>query len=60
MRLFNQIGTLGILCNPEHPALALFPTEGYSDWQWADILGRYTAQTSYKIAGDNAQHEWND
>ena len=60
MRLFNQIGTLGILCNPEHPALALFPTEGYSDWQWADILGRYTAQTSYKIAGDTAQHEWND
>ncbi|ULQ51782.1 sugar-binding domain-containing protein [Flavihumibacter fluvii] len=60
MRLFNQIGTLGILCNPEHPALAAFPTEAHSDWQWADLLGRYTAQTSYGIAGDTAQHDWKD
>jgi len=60
MRLFNQIGTLSILCNPKHPALADFPTEEYSDWQWADILGRFTAQTSYFIAGDRASHEWND
>lgn len=29
---------LGILCNPAHPALASFPTEGYSDYQWWDIL----------------------
>ena len=60
MRLFNQIGTLGILCDPKHPALNRFPTEDHSDWQWADILGRYTAQTSYKIAGDNYEHEWDD
>jgi hypothetical protein len=60
MRLFNQIGTLGILCNPKHPALTGFPTEEQNDWQWADLLGRYTAQTSYKIAGDGASHEWND
>ena len=60
MRLFNQIGTLSILCDPNHPALASFPTEEQSDWQWADILGRYTAQTSYFIAGDQASHEWND
>ncbi|MEM6395139.1 MAG: sugar-binding domain-containing protein [Bacteroidota bacterium] len=26
--------TLGLLCNPEHPALAEFPTEYHSDWQW--------------------------
>lgn len=26
--------TLGILCDPEHPALADFPTESHSDWQW--------------------------
>ncbi|UCE99504.1 MAG: hypothetical protein JSV82_00065 [Planctomycetota bacterium] len=26
--------TLGILCNPEHPALAEFPTEFHSNWQW--------------------------
>jgi Glycosyl hydrolases family 2, sugar binding domain len=60
MRLFNQIGTLGILCNPKHPALSQFPTQEHSDWQWADLLGRYTAQTSYKIAGDNSEYEWDD
>ena len=26
--------TLGILCDPRHPALANFPTEAYSNWQW--------------------------
>lgn len=30
--------TLGILCNPKHPALAAFPTERYSDFQWWDIM----------------------
>ncbi|MBE2215301.1 MAG: glycoside hydrolase [Opitutaceae bacterium] len=26
--------TLGILCDPAHPALAAFPTESHSNWQW--------------------------
>ena len=26
--------TLGILCDPAHPALADFPTEAHSNWQW--------------------------
>jgi hypothetical protein len=26
--------TLGILCDPKHPALAGFPTDSHSDWQW--------------------------
>lgn len=26
--------TLGILCDPAHPALAQFPTDGHSNWQW--------------------------
>lgn len=26
--------TLGILCDPEHPLLANFPTESFSNWQW--------------------------
>lgn len=30
--------TLGILCNPEHPALANFPTEYHSNWQWWDAM----------------------
>jgi hypothetical protein len=30
--------TLGILCDPAHPALAEFPTESHSDWQWWDLV----------------------
>ncbi|TBN06862.1 beta-galactosidase [Hyunsoonleella flava] len=30
--------TLGILCNPEHTALAHFPTEYHSNWQWWDAM----------------------
>ena len=35
--------TLGILCNPEHPALAQFPTEYYSNWQWWDAMSHADA-----------------
>lgn len=31
-------GTMGILCDPEHPVFARFPTEYHSDYQWWDIL----------------------
>ena len=31
-------GTLGLLCDPEHPALAAFPTEFHSDWQWWHLV----------------------
>jgi hypothetical protein len=30
--------TLGILCNPKHPALESFPTESYSNWEWWDAM----------------------
>ncbi len=30
--------TLGVLVNPNHPALAEFPTEYYSNWQWWDAM----------------------
>ncbi len=33
----NQPGTMGILCDPSHPALLHFPTEMHSNWQWWDI-----------------------
>lgn len=26
--------TLGIVCDPKNPALAEFPTDGFSNWQW--------------------------
>lgn len=34
----NQPGTMGLLCDPAHPALADFPTEFYSNWQWWDLI----------------------
>ncbi len=33
----KQPGVLGILCDPRHPALASFPTEMHSDWQWWEL-----------------------
>jgi hypothetical protein len=30
-------GTMGLLCDPATPALALFPTESHSNWEWFDI-----------------------
>jgi hypothetical protein len=31
-------GTQGFLCDPNHPALAEFPTEFHSNWQWWQIV----------------------
>jgi hypothetical protein len=33
----KQPGVLGILCDPRHPALAHFPTEIHSNWQWWEL-----------------------
>jgi len=30
--------TLGIYCNPQSPALADFPNDGYSDYQWWELV----------------------
>jgi hypothetical protein len=35
--------TLGILCDPAHPALAGFPTESHGNWQWWYIVSRASA-----------------
>ena len=32
--------TLGILCDPDHPALAGFPTDAHTNWQWWYLLHR--------------------
>jgi len=32
--------TLGILCDPKHPALEEFPTSYYSNWQWWYLIHR--------------------
>ena len=31
-------GTLGLLIDAKHPALARFPTDTHSDWQWWDLV----------------------
>jgi len=36
----QQPHTLGILCDPDHPALSEFPTEFHSNWQWWYIINR--------------------
>jgi hypothetical protein len=36
----NGAGTMSILCDPKHPALAQFPTEMHTNWQWYDLLQR--------------------
>lgn len=40
--MFNtqQRQTLGLLCDPQHPALKHFPTAFHSDWQWQDVVSR--------------------
>ena len=35
--------TLGILCNSHHPALADFPTDYFSNWQWWDAISHCNA-----------------
>ena len=32
-----QVKTIGILCNPDHPAFKDFPTDFYSNWQWWEL-----------------------
>lgn len=33
----KQAGTMGMLTNPDHPALNGFPTDKYTNWQWWDL-----------------------
>lgn len=44
--------TLGIYCNPQHPALAAFPTEGYSDYQWWDLVSSCNAMVMDDFPAD--------
>ena len=41
--------TLGVLVNPGHPALADFPTEYHSNWQWWDAMPYGQAMNLQKI-----------
>jgi len=44
----NNFSSLGLLCDPHHPALAEFPNEGISDWQWRDLRA---GATTFDLAG---------
>ncbi len=38
---------LGLVCNPQHPALANFPTDFYYDWQWEQVFRPYTRAVNF-------------
>jgi hypothetical protein len=38
MKRHHRSQTMGILCEPEHPALSGFPTEAHTNWQWWDVI----------------------
>lgn len=44
--------TLGILCDPRHPALADFPTDFHSNWQWWYLITRSGAMILDELPGD--------
>ena len=44
--------TLGILCDPKHPALAEFPTDYYSNWEWQDGMRHSNAIRLDSLSGD--------
>ncbi len=45
-------GTLGILTNPAHPALADFPTESHTNWQWFSIIKQSYPMILDRLSGD--------
>ncbi len=47
----NEAGTMGILCRPEHPALADFPTEMHSNWQWWTLARHSKAVYTDRLRG---------
>lgn len=48
----NQLGLMGLRCKAEHPALAEFPTDYHSDWQWWDLTRHSVAMVMDDLPGD--------
>ena len=44
-------GTLGLLCNPQHPLFKDFPTEEHTSWQWWPVV-----KWSHPFILDNLSH----
>ncbi|PXY47401.1 glycoside hydrolase family 2 [Flavobacterium hydrophilum] len=49
----KQAGTMGVLCNPSHKALADFPTDMHTNWQWWDLNVNSTTLIMDGIEGGN-------
>lgn len=49
----KQAGTMGVLCNPSHQALADFPTDMNTDWQWWDLNVNSTTLIMDGVEGGN-------
>lgn len=47
----RQAGTMGLLVSPTHPALAHFPTEMHSNWQWWNLVKRSRVMNIDSIRG---------
>lgn len=47
----NQAGTMGLLCDPEHPAYNDFPTDFHTNWQWWDLCKQSRVVTLDSISG---------
>jgi len=43
--------TLGLLCDPTHPALEQFATDAHSAWQWEDIVSQSRAIVMDELPG---------
>ena len=47
----NPPGTMGLLIQDQHPALAAFPTRFYSEWQWQNLAHHSQAIILDSLAG---------
>ncbi len=45
-------GTMGILCDPKHPALAKFPTDMHTNWQWNEPIANSKAMILDSMPGE--------
>lgn len=48
----QKVHMVGILCDPEHPALKDFPTDFHTDWQWQELLDACTPMVLDGLARD--------
>lgn len=50
----KQAGTMGLLCDPAHAALADFPTDMQTNWQWWDLNINSTTMIIDSLEGGSA------